>query len=57
MTVFIEWYKAMILNESESSFPWYYVSIMPVTEMMITTGQINSALDELFDGGDLSLSH
>ena len=32
-----------------------YVSVMPVTELVIITGP-DSALDEFFDGGDLSLS-
>ena len=34
----------------------YYVSVMPITELVITVGP-DSALDEFFYGGDLSLSH
>ena len=38
MTVFLEWYRNMILNEPESIFPWYFVQVMPVTELVITIG-------------------
>ena len=34
----------------------YYVSVMPITELVITIGP-DSALDEFFYGGVLSLSH
>ena len=38
MKVFIKWYRAMILNDFEIIFSWYYMSAMLLIESVVTIG-------------------